>query len=568
MKLILREYLASLRERAELDVILPNLLSEMGYTVFVWPQVGTMQCGVDIAAVSPASAGPRRVHLLSVKRGDLTRTEWSNDTPQALRPSLVEILDGFIPHRIPKQYAHLPIVVCLCFGGEMADNASALVHGFIQTHEREGLTFEIWNGDFIANLLLDGILREDIFPKTMRSDLRKAIALLDEPTIAYGHYARLAGRLAEASAAGPAKAVTAARQLYIAAWMLYVWSRESGNLEAPYRASELGILHLWEFLKPHLGGAGKYKNALERVMVQMINLHLTIAEALLIQKIEPAARKRDAVAAAVGSPTSVDINLALFELVGRAAMTSLWMHWLGQHPDWSEGRDFSAAKQRYYDLAINLIRSNGCLGSPIADQQTVDVGLVFLAGLTSEQSLDDLVAWISVMVDRLTYAFRSRSHYPSASDDYRDWLTLPGHGDEEGFKDATVGSSLIPLLAAWASGLSLGPARARLAKLVEEVLPLTTMQMLVADEATEAHLYLNTDEHGWCLNDLPIVAEGTALVETIQEACESHESFKALSAWKTGFWPVILLACRHWRRPIPPDFYADNLAPPRVPTAT
>lgn len=565
MKLILREYLASLRERAELDVILPNLLSEMGYTVFVWPQVGTMQCGVDIAAVSPASAGPRRVHLLSVKRGDLSRMEWANDTPQALRPSLVEILDGFIPHRIPKQYAGLPVVVCLCFGGELADNASALVHGFIETHEREGLTFEIWNGDFIANLLLDGILREDIFPKAMRSDLRKAIALLDEPTIAYGHYARLAGRLAEASVASPAKAVTAARQLYIAAWMLFVWSRESGNLEAPYRATELGLLHLWERLKPLLGSSGKHKKALERVMVQMINLHLAIAEAFLIQKVEPAAQTRDAVAAAVSSPTSIDINLALFDLVGRAGMSSLWMHWLGQHPDWSEGRDFSAAKQRYYTLAIDLIRSNGCLGSPIADEQAVDVGLVLLAGLTSEQPLDDVAAWISIMVDRLTYAFRARSHYPTASNDYRDWLSVPGHNDDEGFKDATSGSTLIPLLAAWATGLNMGPARARLAKLVEEVLPHTTMQMHIADESSEAHLYLNTDEHGWCLTALPIAAEGAALVETIREACESNDSFRGLSAWKTGFWPIILLACRHWRRPIPPDFYADNLAPPRTP---
>ena len=37
MKLVIREYLASLRERDELDAILPDLLSELGFTVFSRP---------------------------------------------------------------------------------------------------------------------------------------------------------------------------------------------------------------------------------------------------------------------------------------------------------------------------------------------------------------------------------------------------------------------------------------------------------------------------------------------------------------------------------------------------
>ena len=35
MRLVLTEYLSSLRERDELDVIVPNLLSQMGLNVFL-----------------------------------------------------------------------------------------------------------------------------------------------------------------------------------------------------------------------------------------------------------------------------------------------------------------------------------------------------------------------------------------------------------------------------------------------------------------------------------------------------------------------------------------------------
>ena len=49
MKPVIREYLASLRERGELDAILPDLLSELGYTVISRPSRGTRQFGVDVA---------------------------------------------------------------------------------------------------------------------------------------------------------------------------------------------------------------------------------------------------------------------------------------------------------------------------------------------------------------------------------------------------------------------------------------------------------------------------------------------------------------------------------------
>ena len=48
MKLIIREYLSSLRERGELDAVLPDLLSQMGLNVYSRPGRGTRQDGVDV----------------------------------------------------------------------------------------------------------------------------------------------------------------------------------------------------------------------------------------------------------------------------------------------------------------------------------------------------------------------------------------------------------------------------------------------------------------------------------------------------------------------------------------
>jgi len=119
MKLILKQYLASLKERKELDAVLPDLLSSMGLNVFISPIRGVKEYGVDIAAVGQVKSGDEKVYLFSVKSGNLTRDTWNGNTDQALRPSLDEILDSFIPSRLPPEHRGKEIVICLCFGGDV-----------------------------------------------------------------------------------------------------------------------------------------------------------------------------------------------------------------------------------------------------------------------------------------------------------------------------------------------------------------------------------------------------------------------------------------------------------------
>lgn len=121
MKLIFTQYLASLRERNELDVILPDLLSEIGLNVISRPARGTRQHGVDVAAVGTLPEGVRSLYLISIKPGDLKRSGW-NAGKQSLRTSLDQILDVYIEKLKPKRYQSLPVVVVLCLGGDLHED--------------------------------------------------------------------------------------------------------------------------------------------------------------------------------------------------------------------------------------------------------------------------------------------------------------------------------------------------------------------------------------------------------------------------------------------------------------
>ena len=164
-----------LKERDELDVIMPDLLSEIGMNVISRPARGTRQYGVDVAAVGTLPGSERSLYLLSIKPGNLGRSEWDTGK-QSLRASLNEICDVYIEKHIPKRYKNLPVVVVLCIGGELHEDVQLNVNSYTDRQTTDRISFLVWNGDTLAGLLLSGILREHALPDTWRSDLRKAVA--------------------------------------------------------------------------------------------------------------------------------------------------------------------------------------------------------------------------------------------------------------------------------------------------------------------------------------------------------------------------------------------------------
>ena len=53
MKLVIREYLASLKERDELDAVLPDLLNELDFPFCSGPAPGTQEYAGDVPGVCP-----------------------------------------------------------------------------------------------------------------------------------------------------------------------------------------------------------------------------------------------------------------------------------------------------------------------------------------------------------------------------------------------------------------------------------------------------------------------------------------------------------------------------------
>lgn len=566
MKLLLSDYVRSLKERGELDAILPDLLSELGFHVISRPAIGVTQRGVDIAAVGKDDDGVRKLFLFSVKAGDLTRSEWDSGV-QALRPSLNEILDEYIPNRIPPQHRGLKIVVCLVVGGVIQQAVQPLVTSYMKKNSSRKISFQEWNGDRIAGLLMQGPLREKLLPKPMQSSFQKAVAMVDQPEVSYEHFARLLSAL-RSQVVKDKDRIRVARQINICLWVLFVWAREIDNLEAPYRASELALLHAWDLLKPLIGKRGAQTLAMASALDQLVRLHTIVIGLFLERKILPFVNRRHALSFAVNSAEPTDVNLKMFDTLGRLALAGHWMIWWGRRG----GRDLNdeqiAGLRKHVTCGFNMIANNPSLLLPLKDDQAIELALFLSLATQMGHARGDIAAWLSEMVHYLRVAVASHGRYPAALTDYPDLLAHPKAQTEEYRREVTSGSILIPLLLAFAAGLGDGKSVASLEELVAGPLAHCTLQFWLPDEETEKHLYLNDDLHGAALSDVPVSAGGKDLLKILVAACESVDAFNYLSAIRVGCFPLVLTACRHYRLPVPPQYWISRLSPPETETAS
>ena len=562
MKLLFRNYVASLRERDELDAILPDLLSELGYTVWSRPQRGTAQAGVDIAATGPNEDGEQKVFLFSVKQGDLTRQSWDG-TPQALRSSLGQILDDYIPHRMPAEYQGAKIVICIVIGGDVQEQVRSSIGGYFRQHSTDKISFSEWNGDKVAGLLLQGILREEIMPKEVRTHFQKAVALVDEPDIAYQHFSQLVYALSKAADDDRVR-VRVARQIFIALWVLFVWARDAGNVEAPYRASELALLTIWNTLRHYVGkGSNAHGDAVAAVLDSVIKLHVNIFSELLDKKILPHVEAREAISMAVRARSHVDVNLKLFETIGRIALSGLWIIWSIQyHPDKEQHPVMLEQVRCLTEAGFKLINNNRALFLPLQDERAIEIALFLILVGRAGGNFADAHAWLWEMTDRLDLTIRTHGRYPCVFSDYRDLVEHPREASEEYRKEATSGSILIPLLAAFLSALDDVDALARLTLLKAEKLEHCTLQLWLPDASSEGEIYKGGRDHGVALCDLPLSSSGAELVKIVSDACAQSSDFADLSAIRAGCWPIVLTACRHFRLPVPPQFWIEMVSTP------
>lgn len=555
---IILEHFRTMKERDELDAILPEILTGMGLEVLSRPTIGVRQYGADISAVGKDEDGLRKLFLLSVKRGDLSRTEWNGDSDQALRPSLDEIRDAYVRSVAP-EHKKLPVVIIAVVGGIVPEKVLPLVNGYMEEKEKENPRFEyrLWTGDSLTKRVLEGALREEIFSSERRALLRKTAALVEEPEMALRQYARLIDGVFADDDLAPVERV---RIMLIANWIVFSWGRDAGNLHVPYDASEQLALRAWPLLYPIIEHDRTRKLEASHVYYAVFTQYLDIWNAFISEKVLPHADTLHALSFSVGSVEPVDINLAMFDLVGKIALGGLIHLWLSPTgPQFPIMVCRTAPKaERIATALAEMPASNPTLKAPMLDRHSSELGLALLLLCCFEETRERAAYWNRQAAQALMIAVSMPGHgprLPSIDPNYEALLRDDKALTDEELKDATAASTLLPVygLCAWILGDT--QLLGELTQFQEKHLARCNAQTWVPNAGCDDKLWHGNPRTGSAFQDLELGADGSKLLETLRLECTENTAWNELSAIRLEHWPLVAMACRRSRLPVPPQFW-------------
>lgn len=555
MKLLLKEYLESMGEREGLDALLGNLLSQMGLNVLTTPMRGTKQHGVDLAAVGRLGDDPdKTLYLFAIKSGDITRKNWAVGE-QSLRPSIGEIVDGYVNGSILPEYANSPIVIYVCCGGEVKENLLGDVSGFLkQTQLRDAsgrLQLRVMNGDQIANYIVKYFMSPKLVSINERRLLFSCLSMAEDSDSSCLYFSRLLSSLLHEEKNGKKK-LFRVRQLGICLGLLQHHCIETNNLDACYRAAEISLLHCWFYL-----GLGKRtdKRRMEQAWRAYHGLWWQYIEIgrLYCKKISSVCRDAYFMTYACEAGNEVDVNFRLYDVMGRLASygTSLWWYALSLQkcPGLLEACHEEVSKVA--NALLGLLKNNPVANSPMRDDYAVEIGIVSVF-FNQIKWFDELHEWYLRVLNQTGKNFCMGAAYPSTGLDYPGLMEHLRQGHDEEYKFKVLPSSeLFPAMYMFASALGFSDVCTQISKLVETFLQKCDFQVWYPEPISEKMFYTNADIHGLQLVSQDLL-DGDKFMKTVFSECEKRDL--PFSCLKSPFGGVLLFGCRLYRYPLPPHF--------------
>jgi hypothetical protein len=580
MRLILSQYLRTLKERDEFDRLLPDLLLAMGYMPQAKPQTGVRQYGVDLVAVgiSPLD-GVEEMLLFVIKRGDIGRRDWDNGEPTSVRPSINEALDLYVPKLIAPEHSGLRKTIVLATTGDLKQDIEPVWNSFREQNATKAC-FDFWGGDRVADLIERYLLNENLFAAEDRADLRKALALAGENDYDFRDVGRMILRQLGLNrdgslATGSSDLRTlrhALRRVHLAVQIFIHWAQSEGDSRQALWASER--LLLWAWHRVQLVDAEQRTKLFE----EMSDLwsSYTAAAAHYFDDMSPHFHVQDGMAGY--SSEGSEFAIVLFEHVG--LLGSIGLACLLQAPT---DEDAAAVARGNSDAIASglcaLLANNPAAASPRLDRHIVDVTLALLF-LVNAGCVEQAREWLSSLAQRLDYCFRVKRKFPVSSDALEDLVSLETGEDDEAVRLALMRTSwCLATIASWCAVMGLDDHYALLARGAAESYSDVCAQLWHPRQGWAERWYLGDAldaGHSEAPYLLPSDPEELRKRMRAFLALPEYDWPKGSPSLPVGIWGLDFIACRHFRVPVPASAWyrlmpsersgapAEASAPPRT----
>lgn len=246
MRLIIKEYIAQMKEKDELDLLLCDVLGQQGYIADNKPKTGNRQYGVDIQVHNN-----KELLLLVVKQGNIDRQVWSGNQ-NSVRQSLEEIKDVYLG-LLTEDELSKDIRVIVATNGVKDEAIRPNWSGYVNSNRNwsgKQIEIQFWGIDQIVEMVRENFLNEYLFDSKLQSTLRKALYYVEENDYKRTYYEKIIDSLIEKmqNAKGEKAFQRSVTSLYLASQMICQYAVESGVITIAVLVSEYLLIRYWKFI--------------------------------------------------------------------------------------------------------------------------------------------------------------------------------------------------------------------------------------------------------------------------------------------------------------------------------
>lgn len=299
-RIFVREYLESLTEKNELNVIFPFLLEAMGFSILTKPSenIGLKEYGKDIVAIGKDKDGIKKGFYFELKGGeDRDINESSLNKSDGIISSIHDA--AFVDYNTAhSEFQNLPIVIAIVHNGIVKGTASNTLEGFLKKMKSlcPDKEFVRWDIDELSNLFTKHLfgpylLSDDEIRKSLHrvlinleftQDVSNDFKILIKEVLHRSEWTSKKGKL-------PRKWVLTFETIRLIGFMIYSNAISNNNLGIAEQHLRHIVIDFWYWiLKNNIENRPQVK----KHFIEVYALYLQVLT-LYCQRVLPIAMKKD-----------------------------------------------------------------------------------------------------------------------------------------------------------------------------------------------------------------------------------------------------------------------------------
>lgn len=526
MKLVLEEYIKTLKEKDELDTLICNLLSLDGYTVYNYPKTGERQYGVDILAKKG-----KITYLFVVKQKDIDRKSWDSNQ-NSVRQSLNDIIDVYLETMLPEQYNNDYINIVVATNGYLLASVQQNFNGFQRNHTNfhgTPLNFKIWNIDDLVHLCERVAFSEVLFESNVQSLLRKSLYFMDESNYSKVYSEKVINHYISLLKSGK-NIDKIFCSFFTCTTIMTNWAINLERYKIAIDITEYCLIKIWSIMLEYdCFEKSKYVIWLNK----FINLYEHTNE-LFVSEIKNICEVKN------GLLISHDIEnrILIYDIFGRLSVFGLYLSYSGNNEETCE----------IYNMIITLLNNNQQYKYPVFDNSIIELSFLFL--LVKKCCPEQL----KIIIQNMIIGLKCTSKYPSPNDKIEEALDIYSGFSFPNYNASILFSGLLE----WICCDNMVNEYKEIGKYICERHKNVTCQTWQMVNSEELSLYSDDYAHksGACVV-FPTNIEIEKFRESIKIA-ENNINFDEFSFAKYSFKPIALISTRYFHQPLIPGFWRND----------